>query len=155
MLQLDCAKLTLSLLSVNNRATFKVCLPNIGDSFPLLHLDYTTQDLMWRQQYQTTQLPSWRPASQAVDYISYTVCRRKHLGFCVGSVKISYWCSSAICFCMSAVYWGPAGLMPMNWGWPRNWIPGVCMPRAMPPCQTGTTRKNNIRGWRRAKAMWY
>lgn len=31
----------------------------------------------------------------------------------------SYWCSSAICFCMSAVYWGPAGLIPINCGWPK------------------------------------
>lgn len=33
-----------------------------------------------------------------------------------GGVKMTYWCSSAICFCMSAVYWGPAGLIPINCG---------------------------------------
>lgn len=52
------------------------------------------------------------------------------------SEKISYWCSSAICFCRSAVYWGPAGLMPINCGWPKNCIPGVCIPIAIPLCQT-------------------
>lgn len=49
---------------------------------------------------------------------------------------MSYWCSSAICFCRSAVYWGPAGLIPINCGWPKNCIPDVCIPIAIPACWT-------------------
>lgn len=59
--------------------------------------------------------------------------------------KTSYWCSSAICFCMSAVYCGPAGLIVINCGWPMNCIPGFCIPIAIPPCETNKYQRQQLR----------